>query len=158
MKLNHKAVLVLSAMTWLAIGILLLTKGFALLLKPLESGQSYLLLDWVRSFAGSREQAGLLIICLGLMIGFIKGRMVLSKTAGRIMKRLEALPNPCALSSIYPLSYVILIAGMMCLGISLKWMPIPADLKGLVDVAVGSALTNGSAFYFRYLFLQKKVS
>lgn len=158
MKVSHKVVFLFSALSWLAIGIMLLTKGFKLLLLPLEVGQSYLLIDRVSFLSGNKEQSGLVLACLGLMLGFIKGRMVLSKSAYRIMKRLESLGNPCSITSVYPLSYVIVILSMVALGISLRWMPVPPDLKGLIDIAIGSALTNGSAYYFRQMMVQKTPS
>ena len=43
----------------------------------------------------------------------------------------------------------------MLMGMSLRWVSIPYDIKGVIDVAVGSALANGSAFYFRYFAEQK---
>jgi len=45
---------------------------------------------------------------------------------------------------------------MLSLGLIVKWAPVPYDVRGLVDVAIGSALTNGSAFYFRHLAMKKK--
>jgi hypothetical protein len=38
---------------------------------------------------------------------------------------------------------------MMALGLVFRFLPIPIDLRGLIDVAIGSALINGAMLYFR---------
>lgn len=147
MKIRQNVAIALSGVTWMGIGILLLVKGFSLVLMPNGNGA---LLPFLKSVIGSTEQACLVLVCLGLFIGFLKGRLVLSKSANRIIKHITALPNPCSLSSVYPKSYFILLGSMMSLGMLFKWISMPYDVKGLLDIAIGAALTNGSAFYFRH--------
>ncbi|SRR3989339_174682 len=155
MKVRQNVAIALSGITWMGIGILLLSKGFSLILTPpLDSNSA--VLPFLSSYVGTAQQASLILICLGLFIGFLKGRLVLSRSASRIIARIVALPNPCSLTSIYPRSYLILLASMMGLGMLFKWIPLPYDVKGLIDVAIGSALTNGSAFYFRHFASQNK--
>jgi hypothetical protein len=38
---------------------------------------------------------------------------------------------------------------MVLLGLVIRFLPIPIDARGLVDVAIGSALINGAMLYFR---------
>jgi hypothetical protein len=151
MKVRQGVAIALSGITWMGIGILLLTKGFSLVLTPLSLSAGALFLPKLSSLVGSARQASLLLVCVAIFIGFLKGRLVLRKSADRIISRILSLPNPCSFFSIYPRSYLILLGSMMGLGMALKWIPIPYDLKGFIDIAVGSALTNGSAFYFRQL-------
>lgn len=155
MKVRHTAVIVVSALSWLVIGVFLLTKGFYLLLQPTTSS---CLWEKLSFFSTRPEEKGLILVCLGLVIGFLKGRLVLSKTATRLIGRLESFPNPCPIALIYPKYYWILLLSMVFLGVSLKWLPIPFDFKGVIDVAIGAALTNGASFYIRHLLLRKKVS
>ncbi len=153
MKLRHGLAISLSGALWFCIGFLLLMKGFYLVLQG--SGEPSFLLSGMISLGGDKEQGSLLLIIGGLLVGFFKGRVVLGKTAGRVIARIATLPNPCALTSIYSRSYVLLLSSMVLLGMSFKWIPMPYDLKGFIDVAIGSALVNGSAFYFRHLIEKK---
>ncbi len=157
MKIRQNVAIAFSGMTWLGVGILLLFKGFSLILTPQPLGCSTLFLPKLISLAGSVQQASLILVCIGLVIGFLKGRFVLSKTAKRVIERIVSLPNPCSIVSVYPKPYLILLASMITLGMSLKWISMPYDLKGLIDIAIGSALTNGSAFYFRHFTMQKNL-
>lgn len=156
MKIRQSMAIVLSGALWMGVGVFLMMKGFSLVLSPVFLGSKPPLLSWLYEWTGSFEQAAFFLICLGMMIGFLKGRLVLSKTASRVIRRIVSLPNPCSIASIYPPSYLLILSSMVLLGISFKWMPIPYDIKGLIDVAVGSALINGSAFYFRHFVLQGK--
>ncbi len=155
MKIRHGLAISLSGVLWMLIGVFLLLKGFSLLLHP-SSDQAPSLLPYLTSLTTQPEQGSLLLVSIGLIIGFIKGRLVLAKTATRIIRKIESLPNPCSLASVYGPSYLILLASMMGLGMLLNKLPVPYDLRGVIDIAVGSALTNGSAFYFRHFAEAKR--
>ncbi len=157
MKIRQGVAIAFSGITWMGIGILLLTKGFSLILTPQIPKNVALFMPKLVSLAGSAQQAALIIACIGLLIGYLKGRFVLRKTANRVIARIVSLPNPCPLSSIYPRSYLILLSSMIALGMCLKWISMPYDLKGMIDIAVGAALTNGSAFYFRHFTMRKEM-
>ncbi len=154
MKIKQGLAIVLSGMIWMGVGVMLLIKGFSLLLHPVI-GASSLLLPYFDAFSVSREQASLVLVASGLVLGFLKGRFVLAKSASRVIARIVSLPNPLPITKMYGRSYVILLASMILLGMSLRFLPVPYDLKGIVDVAIGSALTNGSAYYFRH-FAEKR--
>ncbi|MBS0626653.1 MAG: hypothetical protein JSS09_00400 [Verrucomicrobia bacterium] len=149
MNIRHGLAITLSGVLWMAIGVFLLLKGFSHLLHS-SPGQEPALLPYIGSFVKDPEQGSLVLVSLGLLIGFIKGRVVLAKTAARVIAKILSLPNPCSFSSIYGPSYLLLLGSMVCLGMLIRWLPIAYDVKGVVDIAIGSALTNGSAFYFRH--------
>jgi len=44
----------------------------------------------------------------------------------------------------------------MGLGMGIRYFGVPVDVRGLIDVAVGSALINGAMLYFR-VGVQKKI-
>jgi len=157
MKVRQAVAIAISGMTWMGVGILLLTKGFSLILKPQPIESVPLFTPKLVSLAGSPQQAALILVCVGLFVGYLKGRFVLSKTANRVIARIVSLPNPLPISSIYPKSYLILLGTMIALGMSLKWISMPYDLKGMIDIAIGSALTNGSAFYFRHFTTKNEI-
>jgi len=155
MKIRHGLAIGLSGALWMGIGIFLLMKGFSLLLHP-SPESTPLILPRLGSLVKDPAQASLVLVSIGLVIGFIKGRFILAKTAARIIKKIESLPNPCALKSVYGPGYLILLGCMMGMGIMLNKFSVPHDLRGIIDVAVGSALTNGSAFYFRHFAEAKR--
>jgi hypothetical protein len=127
--MKHKSWIALSGFIWAVVGFLLLYKGLNYLsLIPDQKQATW----WM---------AG------GLLVGFIKGRFVLSKTVDRISARIAALPLPISIKNVYPKGYLLLLASMMVIGFALRLVPI--EWRGAIDVAVGSALLNGSMLYFR---------
>lgn len=154
LKMTHKALIIFSGMIWLAVGCFLLPLGLNFLLQAvqntyLHSGQNYPLLQLFSSFLPNVENRVIVLIAMGLLIGYSKGRYVLGKSALKGVQRIRSLSNPTELKNIYSFKYYILLALMIGLGISMKYLGIPADIRGVIDVAIGSALINGSMIYFR---------
>ncbi|MBS0606031.1 MAG: hypothetical protein KF898_06735 [Parachlamydiales bacterium] len=158
MKLNHFKLILFSGLVWFGIGIYLLSLGMHFIVGTATSAvnDTSSLIALFSPIAGSREQAGLLLIVLGLMLGFLKGRFVLSKTVQRVVQRIISLPLPIKISQVYGVRYLALIGFMVLLGMSLKWFKLPLEVRGLVDVAIGSALMNGALGYFRLGFAFRK--
>lgn len=159
MRLSHPVCILMSGIIWLAVGIMLLTKGLNHVVQaahPEHFGIKAWLIPSLTSIAGGREQAALLVIATGLLIGFIKGRWVLVKSVQRTVTHILSQPAPLKLSQVYAKSYYYLIFSMMGLGFLLKVLPIAADFKGLIDVAIGSALMNGALLYFRCALIKTK--
>lgn len=156
--LRHTSLIVISGLIWFAIGSFLMMMGLNFLMNSLviENQTSQPLLDWMLPYFGSLETAVLALIFLALSVGYFKGKFVLGKSAKKGIERLGRFPNPTALSNIYSAKYYILLAIMIGLGISFKYLGISTDVRGLVDIAVGSALVNGSMFYFRACFVKNK--
>jgi len=151
-QLRHKHLLIISGLIWLSVGSSLLMMGLNFLLSGTKADRltgSYPMLDSMAPYFGNLEQAALVIVAIGLVIGFFKGKFVLGKSAKRGIERIHSFPNPTALSNIYSAKYYILLGLMVGLGMSIKYLGVPTDVRGLVDVAIGSALINGSMFYFR---------
>jgi hypothetical protein len=156
MRISPFSALILSFASWLSIGIFLLYKGLRILVDLAAMGSESSLMTKLGKIAGGHEQAVLCYIFIALFLGFIKGRFVLSKTVNRLTDRLFALGRNVSLSEIYPRMYFLLIGSMILLGISLKWLPIAPEVRGVVDVAVGSSLINGSLQYLRMAFSKGK--
>lgn len=121
-------------------------KGLGLIAQAVETADS-LSSRW--SFLGSSQQVGTLWIALGLLIGYLKGRFVLAKTALRVVKHILSLALPIRFYQVYRLSYWMLIGAMMLLGMGMRYLPIPVDLRGLIDIGVGSALIQGASHYLQ---------
>ncbi len=122
-----------SGLVWLCIGVFLLMKGLA----------------FVTAFYTNIDQTALLLIALGIAIGCAKGRFVLRKTVKRVVERIHSLPAPIRFSQVYSKGYYFLIGGMVLLGMSMRWLPIPAEVRGTIDIAIGCALITGAILYFR---------
>jgi len=151
-KVSHTFMIILSGLIWLAIGVMLMSMGLNFIVKSILVENLVVLrrpvLDFFANILGGYDQGAIAVIALALIIGFFKGRFVLKKTVGRTIARIRALPNPAPLSQIYHKAYYLLIAVMMTLGFILKFVPL--DIRGGVDVVVGSALINGAILYFRH--------
>ncbi len=146
--MKHRGWIVLSGFVWLTGGISLLYKGLRFISYGVIREDS--LASRFADVFGSASQAGTVILAMGLLLGFLKGRFVFSKTVSRVVQRILSLSLPIRFIDVYPRSYWILIGGMIGLGFLIKFLPIPVDLRGLIDVAIGSALVNGSMLYFRF--------
>ncbi len=154
LKMSHSTLIILSGVIWLAIGCLLLSLGLNFIvgsiLKDNLIAMKRPIIDFFASFAGGQDQGALLLIALALMIGFAKGKFVFAKTVNRAVTRIRSLPNPAPLSQIYAKGYYLLLALMFFLGYIVRFLPL--DVRGGVDVVIGSALLNGSMLYFRQAY------
>lgn len=146
---SHRSLIIISGMIWFAIGAWLMPLGLNFLVLAAKDGQYSPWLDAITPLVGSLEIASIVLVTLALMAGYIKGTKVLGKSADRGIARIHTLPNPAPITQIYTPVYYLLIAFMVLLGMSMKWMAVPLDIRGFVDAAVGAALINGSMVYFR---------
>lgn len=141
MHLGRFGWIVVSGVIWLVVGSCLLSIGLYLLI--------------LQSSLQSQDYVAILV-CLGFVLGFIKGRFVLSKTAQKAVKKVLLISEPISILQVYPPIYLGLIVGMMLLGMGLKWLEIAAHIRGVIDVAVGFALINASRVYFQSAYVLKK--
>jgi hypothetical protein len=154
MSLSKTTWIAISGAIWFIVGIGLLTLGlnFIVYVAQIQTNETTSLIAKMANFAGGRDQAALILIVIALMTGFVKGRMVLSKTVQRVAKRILTLPEPIKFFQVYNLKYFLLIGFMISLGLSMKWLGLPNEIRGTIDVAIGSALMNGAVAYFRIAF------
>ncbi len=146
-----------SGVLWLAIGSLLMVKGLRWLAQAAIASEQTPLVGWVSSLVGSRPQGALLVIAVALFIGLVKGRTVLSKTVFRVVSRLKSQTVPIRLSNLYDRRYYLILGSMMGLGLLFRFLPIPLDIRGAIDVIIGSALINGAMIYFREALMPKTI-
>ena len=155
--MNARKWIIISGLTWLVVGYMLMVKGLKWIIQSMTV-EPAALIQWLSKLAGSPSQGALALICIALLIGFIKGRMVLSKTVQRVVSRLRSLPASIRLSEAYDRRYVILLGSMMLLGLLFRFLPIGPDIRGGIDVAIGSALINGAMLYFREAIMPSKAT
>ena len=148
-----------SGVLWFAIGVFLLLFGVKLVVfSALEGASHSTLFSKLCTLTKGREQAALILVASGLVLGFMKGRFVLSKTVKRVIHRIGSLSEPIRFLDVYSAKYFVLIASMILLGMTMRWLSVPSDIRGMIDVAVGSALMNGAMLYFRACFQKAKIS
>lgn len=145
--MQHKGWIFSSGLVWFGAGVSLLYKGLKFISLGILAPDS--LSSRMQGIFGSSQQAATAIVASALLVGLIKGRFVLARTVKRVVNRIRGLPLPIRFSQVYAPSYWILIASMVSLGVLLRFLPIPVDLRGWIDVAIGSALINGAMLYFR---------
>lgn len=139
--------IVVSGLSWLVIGAYLMVKGLKWITVAMQETPA--LLKWLVGLAGSVQQGALILISAALLVGFIKGRMVLSKSVSRIVSHLRSQKGKIQMSNAYDRKYYMILAAMMGIGMLFRFLPIPNDIRGFVDVTIGSALMNGAMLYFR---------
>lgn len=152
-RLQHVSLVVISGLIWLAIGIFLMIKGLRFIV---FAGEECRVLHCLTPMMGSRDQAAVFLIALGIFAGFIKGRWVLTKSIKRVVNRILSLPAPVKITEMYSRGYYLLLAFMMGIGLMMNLFNVPHDLRGMIDVAIGSALMNGAMGYFRMAYAVKK--
>lgn len=136
----------LSGFVWMAVGLFLLPLGLRLLAEPSING-SYPLISLMSPYFGGRESASVVLIAMGLLVGYTKSRKVLTKVVKKTTDRILALPNPSPITALFGVKYLLLIGAMISMGMMIKFFDLPNDIRGVVDVAVGSALLNGGMAY-----------
>ncbi len=159
--LTHKRAIVISGFIWLIMGSFLFYKGITLMffaLKTLFSHtyQGFSLILWMAALFGDLKRGIIFLFFLSFFIGFIKGRFVLCKTVKRVVLRIKAKTLPLSLCHLYSKGDYVLIGCMALMGMSFKFLPIPLDVIGTVDLIIGSALVNGATLYFREALILKK--
>jgi uncharacterized membrane protein len=154
-RFSHKTLYVLSGIVWLSVGLMLLNTGLVLIMSGFQSSQFFSdgyssFFPWLASLCAGPDNAAVILIGLGLVMGFFKGRFVLQKAAHKSFTRISQLDNPTHISNLYTKSNFVLIALMIAMGMSMRYFGMPFDIRGWIDVAVGSALTQGSVAYFQF--------
>lgn len=149
--MSIRRALQVSGFIWLLIGFMLLRKGLFFASSLAAASQevtSSKLFEWLLTLSSSSVSAAAIIVFAGVLIGFAKARAVLSKVVDRNVQRLKDLKNP-QWRQLFDKKFIVLIVAMMTLGISINVFGLPCDLRAFIDVAVGSALIQGSSIYFR---------
>jgi hypothetical protein len=129
LKLSPKAHLAIAGLLWTVVGAGLLTMG----------GVFWFHLPYL----GFLDREHLAIGGLAMVIGLIKGKFILDRTANRVIERVDTLSEPNPLKSIgqmFGLKTIALILAMMGIGVVLRIAGVSFEIRGLIYLAVGVAL------------------
>lgn len=161
MRVSHSTLYKISGLVWLVVGIMLLNTGLVLFMKGFETVpfspdlySSFFM--WVAGLINGPDRAAMLLIGISVALGFCKGRFVMQKAVARSYDRIKELENPTKIFNIYSRANIFLILAMVFLGMSMKYLSIPVDVRAIIDTAVGCALMQGAVGYFHYAAFAKK--
>lgn len=101
------------------------------------------------------------MIPLALIIGFIKGKLVLFKAANKTSQRIYAQPEKASVCSVFSRETWIVIFLMILIGQILRRFIVPIDYRdclGLLYVLIGLALSTASYVYWKNFFLYSTIS
>jgi hypothetical protein len=159
-KWRPAALILLCGATTFTAGLFLMRFGLTLLLSILQGNHeitSYPLLNFAHKITPTMEIAALILVILGLGVGILKGRTVITKSCKRNIARILSLPSPALFTRFYPLAFYPLILLMASMGYILRNSGAPSDIIGVVYLAIGSALIQGSVVLIKSgLFEWKK--
>ena len=80
---------------------------------------------------------------LALSVGLLKGKVVLDRTANRVIDRVDTLQEPNPFKSVFQMfgaKTIGLILAMMTIGVGLRIAGVSFEIRGLIYIAVGAAL------------------
>lgn len=140
MRVSTKTLNTLAGIIWIAVGVGLTTVGVRFVFGLQDNAVESTVLGMTTALA------------LGGLIGVLKGKFVLSRTAGRNRRRIAALEDPRVWQVFSPV-FALLILGMVGLGRGMRALAADGWLGGYVGVGgiyigIGLALAVGSYAYF----------
>ena len=121
----------LAAAMWSAVGAVLLLVGA----------------DWVLWGAGPHFSPWL--IAVAVLVGALKARFVLRRTAARLVERIRSRGDGRCVGGFLSLTSWMFVAAMMGMGYLLRHGLLPRTEVGLIYVAVGSALLLAATSIWR---------
>lgn len=159
MKIGHITGIVISGTLWLIIGMLLSFKGFIYMAHCLATYEiksiDYPCLKYLQGYLNNAQKAAFYLIFFSVFLGYMKAKLVLSKSVRRNALRLLDMQPPFHIKNLFSLNFLILIGCMFLLGMIFRVLPIYLDVKAFVDIAVGFSLIYGSILYFKYILALK---
>jgi hypothetical protein len=131
---------------WMAVGLGLAYRGMTLLKTAIDAPEQAPFLRLLMGLGGF-EAGVLLLVALSLIVGLVKGRFVLRKAAARLVGQAQLGPQQFRKALLTRSLPLVLL--MMGLGMALRFLGTPPDIRGVIDLAVGSALAQGGVAFVR---------
>lgn len=151
-KLKQPTLIVISGLIWFAMGFWLFSKGINFLItstKTLDALKETLIIKNFTLDPQRAQEMAIMFLLVALLVGYLKARVILSKTANRVIQNIVSKENPAPLSAAFEKKIIILILVMGGIGMLINFTGMPIDLRGFIDTAIGAALINGASFFFR---------
>ena len=125
-----KTQMLTAALMWSGVGIFLFARGLL-------------------NIVNVQDEYKPLWVGIALAAGLFKAKMVLEKTATRIVNRVKKRPDPSCLFGFMPIKSWLLIGGMILLGIILRKSPLNRSLVWSIYIAIGAALFASSRIFWK---------
>ena len=125
--------LLCAALLWTIIGLFLIQRGIGYLMKDQQ----------------------LLLIFAAILLGWLKSRYVLDRSAERGVERIRHFADNTCIGAVYSWKTWMLVIAMMVLGLLVRNSTIPAYIVGVVCVTIGWALIRSSRFSWKAWFTCK---
>lgn len=133
-EMNRKSLYIAAAIIWGIPGVIITVKGVqAYLQMPPDK------LWW------------LLLVTIGVLAGFF---FMFRKIVRRYSQRIASLPDKTNLWQTFPLRGWILIVFMMCLGMALKFIGVPAEFTASFYSGLGPCLLASAVMFMKYRSLR----
>ncbi len=129
LKFNGPALAAFACAFWSLVGVFLVSRGL---------------------LVGSQIASPLilaLVAFFSVLIAWGKGQSILAPLALKNLKRLRSIPQPSPMYRMFSKASWIVIAFFVCLGISLRFVPMPMGLRATILLGVGGAMLVGAAGY-----------
>jgi len=133
-KTGYKGLMFLAFLLWVTGGVILSWRGLGFI-ETVNPPQMTLLIG----------------VGVALVIGMLKGKLLLNKSSLRNIQRLQTMPMPQKLIQVYPLRSWILIGLMVGISLSLTLFGIDLFWRGLINLGIGMALISSGTTYLRYM-------
>ncbi len=92
-----------------------------------------------------------------IIVGTIKSRLFLDRSAARIIRRISGFSDKTWLFAVYPLKTWLMVVAMMAFGLFLKYSPTPTIVAFFVYCSVGwGLLFSGRNLWCAFLYNNKK--
>ena len=89
------------------------------------------------------------LVALGVGLGFVKGRMVLEKSASKSVARILRRGDSKCIGGFFSWITWVFVLCMMGLGAFLRHSHLPREILGVLYTAIGAALLWGSQVFWR---------
>lgn len=129
-----KTHLILASLLWTAIGLLLLYRGVV-----------YLKADNL-----------LPVAVLGIILGSVKSRFILDKSAVRGVERIKRFGDNTCVGAVYSWKTWLLVFAMMLFGFMLRTSSLPPFVIGFVCTAIGWSLIYSSRYGWKEIWRTSK--
>jgi hypothetical protein len=152
LKVNHRYMGCIAGIVWLVVGSLLLRKGIFLIstaaMEGADPSSPYPLFHGLMVLVGDSAKVVLALLSVAILIGYAKGRLILMRAGERIISRIASLRAPISIFRLYGRRDCLMMLSMMGLGMVMRFLEVPIEIRGFILVAVGTALIQGSLAIF----------
>ena len=100
----------------------------------------------------SSEISAVFVICIGMLLGYLFGRNILSSFIKKDVKVICSYAPVLVLFKIYSFRYWFILSLFLFSSLYMAYMQLSYDINGFVKIIMGTSLINGSFCYYKHAF------